>query len=90
MPLVGDRRPKVLAAGEAVTGVAPGLGRGESEARAGHIGAATIGGESVGDCREKVATVAAVGAVAVVVAAAATGERSRSSGTRPVAQPRVS
>jgi hypothetical protein len=39
----------VLAAGGAVTGVEPERGRGESEAHA-DMSAATIGGESVGDC----------------------------------------
>ncbi len=91
MRLVGDRKMWVLAAGEAVTGVAFARGRDVLEAHVGSTGAVTIG-EVAGDCCGKAARPAAVVVVGVGVVVAAivvTGAGSQISEKRPEAQPRV-
>ena len=50
VPLVGDRKMRVLAVGEGVTDVALAQGLDELEAHVGHIVVAATGGGSVGDC----------------------------------------
>lgn len=90
MLLVGDKKTWVLAAGEAVIGVAFAQGRDELEAHAGHIGAAAIDGEAVGDYCGKAARPAAAVVVGVGVAAAAvTGGGSQISEKKPEAHSRM-
>lgn len=88
--VVGDRKTTVLAAGEAVTGVASARDRDELEAHAGHTGAVVIGGEVVGDCYGKAARPAAAVVVGIeVAAAAATGGGNQISEKRPEGRPTV-
>ena len=90
-PLAGDRKPRVLAVGEAVIGVAFARDRGELEAHVGRTGVVAIGGEVVGDCCGKavILVVAVVFGMVVGVAAAEVGGGSWTSETRLEVQLRV-
>jgi hypothetical protein len=87
--LVGDRKTWVLAAGEAVIGVAFAQGRDELGAHAGHTGAVAIDGGAVGDYCGKAARPAAVVVGAGVAVAAATGGGSQIIEKIPEAQLRM-